>query len=563
MATGASASDDSEIEIRVPLARLIEELSRPDALVAGETAEVIQTHISVVFLAGKRAWKLKKPVRLWGLLDYGSVAARLHWCEEEVRLNRRMAPDVYLGVVPITEHEGHLALAGEGEVVEHAVEMVRLPKGITLAERVNDGTVKTDELERIGIRLATLHAEHRLQGEAAQAALPTRFGRILMRNLRASSQGVPERFPAALHDGLVTRLARRLWRARERIRRRVAEGRVVDGHGDIRLEHVIRHHGRTAIIDCCEFNTLLRHVDPLSDMAFLSMDLIVHGRPELAQALEQAYLEHAGEVDGGALLPLYRAYRAQVRAMVDDQSCRAPEIDPITRARKALGALRCMALAWTQARMGAPQPLIVLRGAAGTGKSWLATHLAPWIGAEIIRSDVVRKELLGLEATWRPDAGQKREVYGADMHARTYAAVLERARDTIDRGHAAFLDATYLRRDTRDEAHALAKELGVPFVILDVTCDPEVVRKRLLERAARDDDASDADQGIYEDMMRTAEAIQADEAPFAVVFESGRPPEEAVLPLLAAVEGQVDARRERLGPDPRPVRAPQPPRRTP
>jgi len=552
----SSAAPDEPLEVRVPLAELIAAFSEPGALVEGETAQVIQTHISVVFLAGKRAWKVKKPVRLWGLVDYGTVAAREHWCREEIRLNRRMAADIYLGVVPITRTDGRLTMGGDGEVVEHAVEMIRLAAGTTMLERVEAGAVKPEEMERVGRFLAEFHAQNPLEDEAARGAPASRFGRVIQRNLRASGAGVPERFPALVHAGLVTRMARRLWRARGRLRRRVQEGRVVDGHGDIRLEHVVRFRGRTAIIDCCEFNEVLRYIDPLSDAAFLSMDLIVHGHPELAEAYERAYLEHAGEMDGAELLPLYRAYRAQVRAMVDDTSCRAPEIDEATHRRKALGALRCMALAWSQARTGAPAPLIVLRGAAGTGKSWLATRLAPWLGAEIIRSDVVRKELLGLEPTWRPDRAEKREVYGAEMHARTYAAVLVRARETVESGRAAFLDATYLQRHTRDAVHEVAREVDAPFVILDVTCDPDVVRERLLARAAQGDDASDADQEIYEEMMRSAEPIDEEEAAYTTVFESGRPAEEAILPLVEVIERQVDARRERLGPDPRPRRAP-------
>jgi aminoglycoside phosphotransferase family enzyme/predicted kinase len=564
-----SGSDTSGggIEIRAPVERLIAELGAPDGLVEGETAEVIQTHISIVFLTSKRAWKVKKPVRLWGLLDYGTVAVRKHWCEEEVRLNRRMAPEIYLGVVAIHERDGRLSLgtlvatpedaeddSDDESVMDHAVEMRRIPKGVTLKERVDAGALQPAELERIGRRLAELHAGHRLDGEAANAALPGRFGRVLQRNLRASAQGVPDLFPEALHAGLVTRLARRLWQARTRIRRRVHEGRIVDGHGDIRLEHVLRYEGRTAIMDCCEFNAVLRHVDPLSDAAFLSMDLLAHGRPDLARAFERSYLEHAGEPDGGSLLPLYRAYRAQVRAMVDEQSRRDPQIDEATRAEKTRGARRAFVLAWSQARTGAAQPLIVLRGAAGTGKSWLATRLAPWLGAEIIRSDVVRKELLGLEATWRPDAEQKHSVYGSEMHARTYEAVLDRARAVVGSGHAAFLDATYLRRASRDAVHAAAKELGVPFLILDVTCEPDVVRVRLKERAARGDDASDADESIYEEMLRSAEPIAEEERAYTVSFASGGPAEAAALDLIAGIEAQADAHRETLGPDPKPWR---------
>ncbi len=537
------------IEVRIPLAELIESLSRPSALVAGESAKVIQTHISVVFLAGERAWKVKKPTRLWGLVDYGTFDARKHLCEEEVRLNRRLAPDIYLGVVPITREPDGLAVAGPGPVVEHAVEMVRLAKGATLLERLQADAIEAEEMERVGRRLAAFHAEHRLERDAARNALPSQLSDVMARNFAGSEGGVPDPFPALVHEGLRLRLMRRLAASHDCIRRRVEEGRAVDGHGDIRLEHVVRFQGRTAIIDCCEFAERLRHIDPLSDAAFLSMDLTVRGRPDLAQSFEHAYLEHSGDPDGAILLPLYRANRAHVRAMVDEQSCRAPEIDEVTHRRKALGARRCLALAWTCARTGAVPPLIVMRGAAGTGKSFLATQLAPWLGAEVIRSDVVRKELLGLEPTWRPaDAEVREEVYGAKMRERTYAAVLALARKSVEAGRAAFLDATYMKRLTRDEARALARELAAPFAILDVTCPPEVVRERLIERAERDDDASDANWAVYEEMAHSADPVEGEEAAFLSTFESGRPAEAAVLPLLEVLERQLDPKQENLGP---------------
>jgi hypothetical protein len=548
--TEAAPSD--AVEARVPIEALIESLSRPGAIVPGEAAEVVQTHISVVFLAGDRALKVKKPMRLWGLLDYGTVALRKHWCEEEVRLNRRLAPEVYRGVVPITRRDEELAVGGDGQVVEHAVEMTRIPRGVTLRERLEAGTLTAKTLAEVGRRLAAFAAEHPLDGQEAHNALPSAFAYVVRRNLRGSAGGVPATFPAAVHDGLRARLVRRIAAARGVLRRRVAGGRAIDGHGDIRLEHVLLQEGRIEVIDCCEFSERLRHVDALSDAAFLSMDLAVRGRPDLAVAFERAWLEAARDPDGALLLPLYRAYRAQVRAMVDEQTLRKPELTEDVRRAKALGARRCMALAWSNARAGAPAPIVVMRGAAGTGKSWLASALAPWLRAEVVRSDVVRKALLGLAPTDRPSAAARKAVYGPEMHARTYASMLERARTFNELGRPVLLDATYVRRDSRDAVRSLAHELGAPFAIVDVTCDPAVVARRIRERAARDDDASDAGIEVHEAQVREMDPLgPRAEAPFATTFDTEHDaPEEAVLPLLEVLEAQVDARTEPLGPDP-------------
>ncbi len=555
------SADPPPIEARVPLARLIEQLARPGAIVDGEAAEVVQTHISVVFLAGRRAIKVKKPLRQWGFLDYGTVAARRAMCAAEVRLNQRLAPAVYKGVVgivgggdgqdPDALHVVGEKEAAEAEVLEWAVEMVRLPKGATMLERLENGTLIEADLERAGRRLADFHAENRLEEDEASGGLPARLAHVFRRNSTASAKGVPDPFPPRVHEGLRVRMIRRLALVRRRIRRRVAEGRMVDGHGDVRLEHVIRHGGRTAIVDCCEFTPLLRHIDPLSDAAFLSMDLRVRGRADLATAFERSYLEHSGDPDAASLLPLYRTYRAHVRAMVDLQQSRRAEVDAVAKARASLGARRMLAWAWSQARTGAVPPVIVMRGPAGAGKSWLATRIAPWLGAEVIRSDVVRKALLGVDPTWRPTQAAKAAVYGVPMHERTYRALIERGRAAIRAGRAAILDATYLKKFTREDVRAMAAEEGAPYAVLDVTCEPDVVRKRLIERAAEGQDASDADQAIYEEMMATAEPMVGTEAAWVATFASGRPPEEAVLPLLDVLEAQLDARGEPLGPEPR------------
>lgn len=532
------------------LAALIDALSRPGALAPGETPEVVQTHISVVFLTREHAIKIKKPIRLWGFLDYGSLAARTHWCEEEVRLNRRLAEGIYLRVGRITRQDDGLALDGDGPLVEPCVVMRRLPRGATFLERLEADTLTAADLETTARHLAAFQAAHRLEGDDARGGLPSRLGRTMRANFQGSAHGMPDPFPTAVHEGLRTRIFRRLWREKARIRERVASGRMTDGHGDIRLEHVVALEDGIGIMDCCEFTPTLRHVDPLSDAAFLSMDLIVHGRPELADAFERAYLDAADDhADAPFLLPLYRAYRAHVRAMVDEQSLRGAEVPDDVKARKALGARRTLATAWTQSRAGAVPPVIVLRGPSGVGKSWLASHVGPWLRAEIVRSDVVRKELLGVDPTWRPTPEEKREVYGKAMHERTYHAVMERARDALARGRAAILDATYLRRHTRDEVRAFARIVGAPYAVLDVTCEPEVVRQRLVERARQGDDASDADQAIYDEMLRTAEPLEGDELDLYATHASGTPPELCMLPLLDVLEAQLDAGHERLGPE--------------
>jgi predicted kinase len=225
-----------------------------------------------------------------------------------------------------------------------------------------------------------------------------------------------------------------------------------------------------------------------------------------------------------------------------------PLVDEAVRAQQRLAAARLLALAWSFARAGAPGALLLLHGFSGTGKSVLASKIAPWLCARVLRSDLVRKELLGLAPTDRPRGAAREEAYGPAASERTYAELLRRGVACVRAGRAALLDATWLRRDGREEARRAAAKVGAPFAILDVTCPSSEVRRRLAERSARDEDASDADWRIHEEQVRTAEALEPAERAVAVTFPSGEPPEARILALLEALEVQTDARREALGP---------------
>lgn len=535
-------------EAAVPLTELIDGLRAPGALEPGAAAECVQTHISVVFLTPRYAWKLKKPLRLWGLVDYGTLAARRHWCEEEVRVNRRLAPDLYLGVREVRRGlGGRIGLTGAGEVVAHLVQMQRIAPGATWSERLDAGVLEAAEVRAGAERIAAFHGAVRLPEGGRALARPAGFARVLRQNFRGTAEHVPARFPPRVHAGLATRLARRLRAARGRLAARVAEGRAVDGHGDLRLDHVLRHQGRLVVIDAVEFTARLRHVDPLSDLAFLAVDLVARGRPDLARVLEEAYLQHAPDPDAAALLPLFRAYRAHVRAKVSAVTAAAAEVPAAQRAANDRAARRWLATAWGQARLGAPGVLLVLRGLSGTGKSTLASRLAPWLGARIVRSDLVRKDLLGLAPTARPQGAAREAAYSEEMGRRTYAELLRRGLAHARAGASVILDATYLRADSRAEVQAAAQRAGLAHVLLDVTCAPQVVRERIAARAARDDDASDADWKVYLEQAATQEPLTPAERTQAVPFASEEPAEAGVLSLLDRIEAQVDARTEPLG----------------
>ena len=539
------------------LERLLRELQDPRAypeaewegvLPAARRVEVVQTHISVVFLTARHAYKVKKPLSLWGLVDYATREARTHWCEEEVRLNRRLAPDLYLGVVEIVEQDGRWRLGARGNgatgaaaLVEHAVAMRRFRPEDTLEHHVLAGTASEAQLRSVGRRLAAFHAAHPLRGAELEALTPRLHAGVLTQNMRSTRAFVPALFDAGAHAALERRLVQGLWALRGTLRARLRSGAAVDGHGDVRLEHVLLERDasgseQVSVVDTVEFTTRLRHIDRLSDAAFLVMDLLSRGCHRLADAFLEGYGVTEGEM---RLLRHFAAYRAHVRAKVDATTAAEPEVPAAQRERARVRARGHLALAWTLASRGVlPSALILLRGPSGSGKSVVASALAPWLDAEVVRSDVVRKELFGLAPLARPGEAEQAEIYGASAGERTYAEVLRRGLEATRHRHA-LLDATYLRADARARVLEAAERRGLACRIVDLDVPPEVVRERLRRRTARGDDPSDADVAVYERQVATQEPLTATESRIALRTTPEEEPSALLLRLCASLDAQA------------------------
>jgi aminoglycoside phosphotransferase family enzyme len=322
----------------VELLRLIRALGDPAAYEPrAEGVVVRQTHISVVSLAGPFAYKVKKPVRL-GFVDYGTLERRRHFCHEEARLNRRLAPEVYLGVVPIVREGegGRLRVEGTGEVVEWAVKMRRLPDEARLKETLARGDVDRGVIEELGRRIAAFHATARRDERIAEHTRFEKVARLFWRNLDEARGQIGRTIGMAEFDRLVSLSAEWLARLGPLIESRADRGSPCDGHGDLRLDHVYLFPDRPCpgdmiLVDCIEFDEALRAADPLADMAFLVMELIAHGRRDLADFFTDAYLSAAGDFEGRPLLPLYVAYRASVRGKVEGLKAADPTGDAASR----------------------------------------------------------------------------------------------------------------------------------------------------------------------------------------------------------------------------------------
>jgi aminoglycoside phosphotransferase family enzyme/predicted kinase len=482
------------------LPRLLEALTDPAAYpYPVEAVEVRQTHISAVFLAGPFVYKVKKPVAP-GFLDFGTLDKRLHFCREEVRLNRRLAPDVYLGVVPVVQTPAGVRLEAEGELVEWAVKMRRLPDEATLLERLRRGAVDARLVEAVARRIAAFHrgaeTDDRIASfgryDAVARNILDLFEQALPRVGDTVSRGVFDRTRALAEEALA--------RLRPLIDARAVRGVTRDCHGDLHLDHVYCFPDRPppadlVIIDCIEFNERFRFIDPVADMAFAAMDLAFHGRRDSARVFADAYFPAAGDEEGRALLPLYTAYRAAVRGMVEGLLLGEKEVPEAERAAARTRSRAHWLLALAELESAGRRPcLLLVTGLPGTGKSTVARALGESAGFDVIRSDVVRKELAGLPACLPSPPHLRESLYSAASTDRTYGECLRQAERLLAEGRRVLVDATFREERHRRTFLDAAVRCGVPAAVLLCRAEPGTARGRL---DARHGDASDADWAVY------------------------------------------------------------------
>jgi uncharacterized protein len=479
---------------------LIDALSRPLAYpFPVENVEVHQTHLSVVFLAGPFAYKVKKPVHL-GFLEINTLEDRRHYCDLEVQLNRRLAGDIYHGVVPIAQTADGLRVEAEGAVVEWAVKMDRLPADATLESRLNRQEVDAATVAKLGQTVAAFHAGAATNDHIASFARFAVVAENGRENFRQTEQHIGQTVTPRVCERLRALTEKALEELAPVIDRRAGRGIPRDTHGDLHLDHVYYFPDRPppkdlVIIDCVEFNERFRYADPVADMAFLYMDLLFHGRRDLADAFAESYFHSSRDEQGRSLLPFYAAYRALVRAKVEGMALADPVFPDEERATVLQKARAHWLLALRQLEEPLRKPCLVLVGGLpGSGKSTLACGLAEKGGFQVIRSDVVRKDF---------HTTPNDRLYTNEWNDRTYAECACRAEAVLFEGGRVLIDATFREERRRLQFLDLARQWGVPVVFFVSEVGPSVARQRL---DARRSDVSDADWSVY---LRMAEAWES------------------------------------------------------
>ncbi len=463
-----------------------------------EQFQLIETHISWVLLTGPYAYKFKKPVN-FGFLDFTSLSARQHFCQQELTLNQRLTDDLYLEVLPITGTVDAPQLGGNGEVIEYALKMRQFAQEGLLSTLQANGELTTAHIDDMARQIASFHikaprvlAENSLGSpESVMAPVTQNFEQILP-FLSEKADLIQLQALQAWANASFTRL-------QPLLNERKAGGFIRECHGDIHLGNATLIDGSVVIFDCIEFNEPFRMTDVYADIGFLAMDLEDRGLKSLSRRLISQYLELTGDYAGLELLNFYKAYRALVRAKIALFSM-AADADHVQRATTLRQYRNYANLAESYSNIPSPF-LAITHGVSAVGKSHVATRLVEALGAIRLRSDVERKRLFG----------DSKDLYADDVSVATYQRLHELAEVILKAGFPVVIDATYLKLAQREAAAHVAQATGSPFLILDCSAPQAVIEGWLKQRQAQNEDPSDATLEVIARQQASREALTADE----------------------------------------------------
>lgn len=505
---------------------------------------LVETHISWVILTGEYAYKIKKPLDL-GFLNFSTLERRRHFCEEELRLNRRLAPSIYLEVVEITGTQAETRIGGAGRPIDYAVKMRQFPQEGLLDRMLAEGRLTPERVDRIAQIAAEFHSrierapEGSGFGSPAEACRPARenFEQILQRETDGATRERLESLRAWSENSFNG--------LEETMARRKEEGFIRECHGDMHLGNMAEVGEEILFFDGIEFNDRLRWIDTMSEVAFLFTDFAHRGRPDYAWRFLNGYLTATGDYPGLMLLPYYRLYRTLVRAKVARIRLSQPGLDPTERAvtEAEYRGYLVQAEGYTHGRR--PE-LILMRGVSGCGKSYIARQLSEQLGAIHLRSDVERKRLFSLSAG--ADSGSTLDggIYTPEADRLTLKRLVELAGAVLGAELPVIVDATFLRREWRRPFQELAELKELPFTILDIQTDEALLRERLRQReqnlkqkGGREElsvDASEAGLSVAERQLAGCRPLDGDERPFAIRLDGGG--EQAIPALIEEIRAR-------------------------
>lgn len=521
--------------------RLIDQLKNP-ALYdhPADTFTLLETHISTVLLVGDYAYKLKKPYNL-GFLDFTTLESRRYYCEEELRLNRRLAPDLYLSVVAITGSVDAPCIDGKGEAIEYAVKMRRFPQESLLSNVLQRGELRAAQLDRLAQRIAAFHTALPAANSGQAYGEPDTLHAATRQNFTQIAPLISSSADRSQLDQLA-RLSEDLFaRNLPLFIQRKQQGYIRECHGDLHLGNMALIDGEIVPFDCIEFNDSFRWNDVMSEIAFVVMDLASRGRPDFGFRFLNSYLEQTGDFAGLRVLRYYLMFRAVVRAKIAAFLASESETPDDKRASAWQDFHHYLDLA-QQFSHTPPFLLILMHGLSGSGKSTVARELAAQLPAIHVRSDVERKRLYGYTPLARtnviPGAQPGSGIYTPEATQRTYGRMAEIAHEAQAAGYAVVLDATFITAQQRTPFLAL----GGNTWIVSCTAPAEVLRERVRARYQAGTDAAEADVAVLERQLATQEELTPEELQRAIVIDT-QPPYD-VSALMAGLKSMLAADKE-------------------
>ena len=518
-----------------------------------EHVEFVQTHASYIFIAGDYVYKVKKAVN-FDFLDFTTIERRRFYCNEELRLNRRLAPDVYLDVLEIGEDERGNIVLGKGErIVDYAVLMRKLPRDRMLQTLLQQGKIDRPIMDVVARKLVDFHAHAATGGNIDEIGGVETMHRNHDENFEETRNYINITIPEYQYRFIKYYAYDFMNKNQALLAKRVKDHKIRDCHGDLHLEHICiidsgtRSHEGDAltkdyspddiiIFDCIEFNERFRYEDVASEVAFLAMDFDYSGYPDCADAFVAAYIRHSGDREIHSLLNFYKCYYAYVRGKVISFRLGENSINPDEREEETSAASRHFDLAYTySARLEKPT-LILMAGLTGTGKSVRANSLAPRIGADIIRTDVLRKEMLHIEPGERHAEAFGAGIYAEDVTRNAYDRALELAAKKLTEGASVIIDATFGNREDRKNALMLAERLHADSFIIECICPENIVKERLELRLFDSKEASDGRWEIYLAQKETFDRIIEIPERSHIILDASLTPEECTYKALQKIK---------------------------
>jgi aminoglycoside phosphotransferase family enzyme/predicted kinase len=500
-----------------------------------EAVTLVETHISWVLLTGAFAYKVKRPVR-FPFVDLTSLQRRAFFCAEEVRLNRRFAPDLYLEVCPITVTDGAVRMGGGGAPVEYAVRMLQFQRDEELDTLLAQERILPAELGAFGQELAGIHARLPVAEPASPWGEPQAIQAMIRKNLEecAEASGVFE--DASEVSSLRLELERQLEVVAPWMAERRRDGRVRECHGDLHAANIVRRGSTLVAFDCIEFEPAFRWIDVAEEIAFLLADLDARGFPQHEQAFLGGYLARSGDFQACRLLSLHKAHRALVRAKVTALTragaAVAASADPKGRALHR-AYIDCATLVLVRRY----PTLILMSGFSGSGKTWLAERLAPLLGAVHLRSDVERKRLMGLAELERSNSALGEGMYSKSSTSRVYHYLASAVEDVLVGGYTAIVDATFARREDRSIFRELARRLSVAACLIECRAPDDVLLRRVSERDLQRKDASEANVAVLDWQREHWEPVAADELWAVMGMDTTQPDLDGLARRIRMLQG--------------------------